>query len=213
MSSKSLSLSAIGKMLGLAALAGLVAIAAPHAAHAQNLQQGPNVMRGADNDQPVGSYSQEEIIAAGHNFFGGLSQDLAGVIEQAFRDQGRPNGYILGEEGGGAFIAGVRYGEGVLHTRNDGNHRVFWQGPSIGLDYGASGSRTMILVYNLPNAQAIYRTFGAIEGSAYIVGGAGLTYLRSDPIIAAPVRTGVGLRLGISAGYIRFTQRPTWNPF
>lgn len=187
--------------------AALLALGMTASANAQN------TIRDPQTQQPVGTYSQEEIYAEGHRFFGGLSQDLAKTLEKAFADRGQPNGYILGEEGGGAFIAGVRYGEGVLYTKNDGQRRVFWQGPSIGLDYGASGSRVMILVYNLSSADDIYRTYGAIEGSAFVVGGAGITYLQSSPVIAAPVRTGVGLRLGLSAGYLRMTPKPTWNPF
>lgn len=176
-------------------------------AHAQNQMIDPQTR------QPVGSYSQEEINTQAHNFFGGLTQDLANLLERAFKEKGRPNGYILGEEASAAFLAGLRYGEGTLYTKNDGTRKVFWQGPSIGLDYGGSGSKVMVLVYNLTQADDVFRTYGAIEGQAFIVGGAGITYLQSDPIIAAPVRTGVGLRLGFNAGYLKMTRKPTWNPF
>lgn len=194
------SILAIVVSLGFTTLAGM--------AQAQQ-----NTMLDPVTNQPVGTYSQDEIFASAHGFFGELNQDLAKTLERAISEKGRPNGYILGEEAGGAFLAGLRYGEGVLSTKNDGTRKVFWQGPSIGLDYGGSGSKVMILVYNLPNADAIYRTYGSIEGSAFIIGGAGITYLISEPIIAAPVRTGVGLRLGLSAGYLKMTPKPTWNPF
>ncbi len=152
-------------------------------------------------------------MGAGHKFFGSVSQGLASVVENAFKRQGRPNGYILGEEAGGAFVAGLRYGEGVLYTRDAGTHRVYWQGPSLGWDIGGAGSKTMVLVYNLRGPDEIYERFGGIDGSAYFVGGVGMTVLTRDHITLAPIRTGVGLRLGANVGYLKFTSKPTWNPF
>ncbi len=162
------------------------------------------------NDQ---EYSENEISEAGHRFFGKITKGLAKAIARAFKKSGRPNGYILGEEGGGAFIAGLRYGEGKLHTKSLGKHAIYWQGPSVGYDFGASGSKTMILVYNLKNIDFIYQNFGGVTGSAYIVGGVGLTLMKRDDVTLAPIRSGVGLRLGANIGYLKFTRRPTWNPF
>lgn len=159
------------------------------------------------------TYSPDEILDAGHRFFGRVSSGLAEVIEYAFAKSGRPNGYILGEEAGGAFVAGLRYGEGTLYTRDAGRHKVFWQGPSIGYDFGAEGSKTMILVYDLRNPQDIYGTFGGVDGSAYFIGGIGITYQKRDHVTLAPIRAGVGLRLGANVGYLKYTRRPTWNPF
>jgi len=159
------------------------------------------------------TYSSNEIVGAGHNFFGAVTQGLAGVVEYAFQQQGRPNGYILGQDAGGALIAGVRYGEGVLYTKDAGNHRVYWQGPSIGWDVGGDGSKVMVLVYNLRDPSDIYRRFGGIDGSAYMVGGAGLTFQKNGDLVTAPIRTGVGLRLGANVGYLKYTRAPTWNPF
>jgi hypothetical protein len=158
-------------------------------------------------------YSSNEISRAGHEFFGSVSVGLAKVIEHAFKKQGRPNGYILGEEAGGAFVAGLRYGEGILHTKSAGRHKVYWQGPSVGYDLGASGAKTMILVYNLYSPRDVYSRFGGISGSAYFVGGVGMTLLKRDHVIMAPIVAGVGLRLGANVGYLKFTRRPTWNPF
>lgn len=158
-------------------------------------------------------YEMGEITAAGHRFFGNLSSDLASVIEYAFRRSGRPNGYILGEEGGGAFVAGLRYGEGRLYTKDAGERRVYWQGPSIGYDFGAEGSRTMILVYNLRSPDDIFANFGGLSGSAYLVGGVGITYLTDGKVTTAPIRSGLGLRLGANVGYLKYTPSPTWNPF
>lgn len=166
-------------------------------------------------EQEPGSeaFSSEEILRQGHEFFGGATQELASAVEYLFAKQGRPNGYILGEEASGAFIGGLRYGEGTLYTRNAGDHKIFWQGPSIGWDFGAEGAKTMILVYNLKSVDDMYSHFGGIDGSAYLIGGAGVTILASEHVIAAPIRTGVGARLGINVGYLKFTRRPTWNPF
>jgi hypothetical protein len=159
------------------------------------------------------TYSSNEIVAAGHRFFGGVSKGLATVVEHAFAKQGRPNGYILGDEAGGAFVAGLRYGEGTLYTKNAGVHRVYWQGPSLGYDFGAEGSKTMILVYNLEDVDQIYNRFAGVDGSAYFVGGVGITFQAYDDVVLAPIRSGVGLRLGANVGYLKYTRTPTWNPF
>jgi len=160
-----------------------------------------------------GSYSSREILDAGRSFFGTVSKGLASVVEYAFQQQGRPNGYILGEDAGGAFVAGLRYGEGMLYTKDAGTHRVYWQGPSIGWDAGAAGSKVMVLIYNLRDPEEIYQRFAGVDGSAYLVGGVGLTFQKSGPVIVAPIRSGVGLRLGANIGYLKYTPRPTWNPF
>lgn len=158
-------------------------------------------------------FSADELVDAGHHFFGGVSRGLAMVMQKAFSQWGEPNGYVLGEEGSGAFVGGLRYGDGTLYTKNAGDLRVFWEGPSIGFDAGADGARTMMLVYNLPSTQAIFDRFGGVNGSAYFIGGFGMTALTADNIVLVPIRSGVGFRLGANLGYLKFTQRPTWNPF
>jgi hypothetical protein len=159
------------------------------------------------------TYSMDEIVDAGHGFFGGISKGLASVVEYTFQQQGRPNGYILGEEAGGALIAGLRYGEGRLYTKGFGVHRIYWQGPSFGYDFGAEGSKTLILVYNLADVNQIYNRFAGVDGSAYLVGGAGVTFQTYDDVVLAPIRSGVGVRLGANVGYLKYTRTPTWNPF
>jgi hypothetical protein len=159
------------------------------------------------------TYAPDELVGAGHKFFGNVSRGLASVIERAVSQWGLPNGYVLGEEGSGAFVAGLRYGEGTLYTKNAGDLRVFWQGPSVGFDWGGDGARTMTLVYNLPSTQAIYQRFVGIDGSAYIVGGFGMTALTNNSIVLVPIRSGIGLRLGANIGYLKYTPRATWNPF
>lgn len=167
----------------------------------------------AQEGPPPGQYPPGELISTGHRFFGTVSRGLASVIERAVSQWGLPNGYVLGQEAGGAFVAGLRYGEGTLYTRNAGDLRVFWQGPSIGFDWGGEGARTMILVYHLPSTEAIYQRFAGIDGSAYFVGGFGMTALGAGSIVLVPIRSGVGLRLGANIGYLHFTRAPTWNPF
>lgn len=186
-----------------AALPFLVLIVAALTLPAQSFAQNGN------NAQ----YSIQEIIDAGHGFFGSASGGLAKVIEKAFEQHGLPNGYILGQEGSGSFIAGLTYGEGTLNTKNAGQHQVFWQGPSLGLDWGGQGSRAMMLVYNLPSIDGMYARFGGVSGSAYVVAGVGMTVLTNQQVILVPIRTGVGARLGVNVGYLKLTQRPTWNPF
>jgi hypothetical protein len=162
---------------------------------------------------PPPQFSLDEIVDSGHHFFGAVSRGLAEVVQEAGRRWGLPNGYILGQEASAAFVGGLRYGEGKLYTRNAGDQKIFWQGPSVGFDAGADGDRTMMLVYSLPAVNAIFRRFGGIDGSAYFVGGFGFTALGADNVIVVPIRSGVGARLGVNVSYLKFTPRATWNPF
>lgn len=167
---------------------------------------------------PEGSYSTEEILSTGHQFFGKISGGLATMVEQVVARYGLPNGYIIGQEGSGAIIGGLRYGEGVLYTKLDHQKPVYWQGPSLGFDFGGDGNRTMMLVYDLPSSLAIYRRYGGVNGSAYLVGGFSMTVLANTEIpertvYIVPIRSGVGARLGLNVGYLKFTQQPTLNPF
>ncbi|MCP4780627.1 MAG: DUF1134 domain-containing protein [Hyphomicrobium sp.] len=150
-----------------------------------------------------------------HGFFGTISTNLASFIEYVFSKSGRPSAYVLGKEGGGAFLAGVRYGSGTLFMRSGGKEKIYWHGPSLGTDFGAAASRTMFLIYGLnePADPYLYRQFTGADGSAYFVSGVGITFLKGGKVIMAPIRSGVGLRFGANLGYIRFTPRPTWNPF
>jgi hypothetical protein len=190
--------------LRLAALALAAFTLAASPASAQ--QPGPR-------NQAPDTYRSEELMTAGHRFFGNVSRGLASVIEKAVSQWGLPNGYILGEEGSGAIVAGLRYGEGTLYTKNAGDLRVYWQGPSVGFDWGGDGARTMTLVYNLPATNAIYQRFAGIDGSAYIIGGFGMTALTANNIVLVPIRSGLGLRLGANIGYLKYTPSATWNPF
>lgn len=159
------------------------------------------------------SYSFDELLDAGGAFFGSVSQGLASVLENAVSEYGQPNGYILGQEASGAIGIGARYGEGTLYTRNVGQHTTFWQGPTIGFDLGGDGSNVMMLVYNLPNVDAIYDRYPGIQGTAYMVGGVGMTVMKNENIVIVPIRAGVGARLGVNIGYLNFTRQPTWNVF
>ncbi|MBS9721126.1 DUF1134 domain-containing protein [Tianweitania sp. BSSL-BM11] len=167
----------------------------------------------APRAQAQETYTAEEIVDSGHKFFGEASGGLATIIERIFSSYGLPNGYVLGEEGSGALIGGVTYGEGTLFTKNAGDHNVFWQGPSVGWDFGGQGSRTMVLVYNLDDVNSLYRRYGGVAGSAYVLAGLGFNVLKNGSILLVPVRTGVGARLGVNIGYLKLTSQPTWNPF
>ncbi|MGB7286834.1 MAG: EipA family protein [Salaquimonas sp.] len=165
------------------------------------------------NAQASNHYTAQEIVDAGHNFFGKTSGALAAAFEKTFARYGLPNGYILGEEAGGAFIGGLRYGEGQIFTKNAGDHKVFWQGPSIGWDYGLDGNRTMMLVYNLADIPSLYKRYYGVSGSAYLIGGVGVTALTNQGVHLIPIKTGVGVRLGANIGYLKLTDRPRVNPF
>ncbi|MDX6807434.1 DUF1134 domain-containing protein [Terrihabitans rhizophilus] len=161
----------------------------------------------------AGTYSADEIVQRGHKFFGTVSREMATLVQRAGGQWGEPNGYILGQEGSGAIGAGVRYGEGKLYMKLGGERRVYWQGPSLGFDFGGEGARTMILVYNLPGPEALFRRFAGINGSAYLVGGLGMTALGAGDVVLVPIQSGVGARLGVNVGYLKFTRNQTWNPF
>jgi hypothetical protein len=177
------------------------------------MQPGPSVAMLEPLPPEQDGYNIDEIREISRGFFGTISTELGSVIEYAFSSAGRPDGYVLGTEGGGAFLAGLRYGSGTLYLRSGGSGQVYWHGPSAGLDIGASGSRTMFLIYRLREPQQLLRTFTGVDGSAYFIGGVGITFLKGGPVLMAPIRTGLGFRIGANIGYIRFTSRPTWNPF
>ncbi|MDC9701311.1 MAG: EipA family protein [Alphaproteobacteria bacterium] len=162
---------------------------------------------------PENTYTIEEIIAVGDRFLGDLSQGLAQVVQKLFSRFGSPNGYVVGNEGGFAFIGGLRYGQGELYTRNVGNYDIFWQGPSIGWDFGAAALKTMFLVYNLQNVDQMYRYYAGAEGNATLIGGISVQVLSNDNVIIVPIRVGVGARVGLNVGYVKFTPTQTWNPF
>ena len=195
------------KILVAAAFAALIG-AMPPQASAQTVQRAY-----ASNPGNPNSFNSNELVESGHQFFGSASRGLALALQEAVRRWGEPNGYILGQEASGAFFGGLRYGEGKLFTRNAGERKVFWQGPSLGFDVGGDGARTMMLVYNMPFTDALYKRFGGIDGSAYFIGGFGVTALAADEMIVVPIRAGVGARLGVNIGYLKFTPEPTWNPF
>ena len=199
-----------GSLLAGLGVAPCVAQTAPAEPPTGTVPAGPPQQQPPRDDS---RFQPNEIIDAGHRFFGGVSRGLAMVVEKAVSQWGLPNGYVLGEEAGGAFVGGLRYGDGTLYTKNAGDVRVFWQGPTLGFDAGADGARTMMLVYNLPRTTAIFDRFGGLDGSAYFIGGFGMTALTANNIVLVPIRSGVGLRLGANLGYLKFTQRPTWNPF
>jgi hypothetical protein len=163
--------------------------------------------------QANAQYTGDQLVTAGTGFFTQLSGNLAAVIEEAISRFGLPNGYILGQTAGGAFIGGVRIGEGTLYTQNAGTLPVHWIGPSIGFDVGGDASQTMMLVYNLPSVEAVYQRFFGVSGSAFLVGGIGMTVLTNNNITVVPIVSGLGARLGFNIGYLKFTATRTINPF
>ncbi len=191
-----------GLFLRAAALAGMLA-AIPAAA--------------AEGDTPRDSdkntYDQDSILKDAADFFGESTEGLAKVIEKAFREQGRPNGYIKGKEASGAITVGLRYGDGTLVMKSGASRKVFWEGPSIGFDLGGNASKVFVLVYHLPNTESLFKRFPSVDGSFYYVGGVGINYQQRDQVILAPIRLGVGLRAGASIGYMHYSRKKTLNPF
>lgn len=197
------------RSLGLA-LALLLGACASDVADQTGPRPNTNVTRPSG---PNETFTEEEVVNAGAKFFGTTSESVAAALEKVFKEQGRPVGYIEGEEGSGAFIVGLRYGNGTLVMRNGARRKVYWQGPSIGFDAGGNASKVFTLVYNLNDPEAIYQRFPGVDGSAYVVAGLGVNYQQADNIILAPVRTGVGLRLGANVGYLAYSREQRVNPF
>ncbi len=158
-------------------------------------------------------YDRYETTREAVDFLGGSAEGIARLVDRAFADYGRPNAIIKGEEGGGAIVVGLRYGKGEFMAKSGEKQTVYWQGPSLGWDFGGDAGRVFMLVYNLPRPDLIYQRFAGVNGSAFVVGGAGMQYLRSQSIVVAPIRVGVGLRLGAGVGYTQFTQDKSYNPF
>ena len=159
------------------------------------------------------TWQDDDLIGAAQGFFGENAEGIARLIERVLADQGKPNGYIVGREAGGAFIVGARYGSGTLYHKVEGQMPVYWTGPSIGFDVGANGGKTFVLVYNLFDTEQLYERFPAGEGQAYLVGGVTASYLRKGDTVLIPIRMGAGLRLGVNAGYMKFSKKHRWLPF
>lgn len=159
------------------------------------------------------TYKKDDLMGAAEGVFGKGAEGLARMIETWLDKQGEPNGYIVGREGGGAFIAGLRYGSGTLYHKVEGQRPVYWTGPSVGLDFGANAGNTFILVYNLYDTEDLYKRFAAVEGQAYVVGGLHASYLRHGDVVLIPIRMGVGVRLGVNAGYMKIRKNQKWIPF
>jgi len=167
----------------------------------------------ANAADPASTYKEDDLIGAAEGVFGKGAEGVAKMIQGLLKEQGQPNGYIVGREAGGAFVVGLRYGSGTLYHKVEGQRPVYWTGPSIGFDAGANAGNTFVLVYNLYDSQELYKRFPAAEGQAYLVGGLTASYLRQGDVVLIPIRMGVGLRLGINAGYMKFSKKQKWLPF
>ncbi len=159
------------------------------------------------------TYKKDDILGAAEGVFGKGAKGLAKMIENILSKQGEPNGYIIGHEGGGALVVGLRYGSGMLHHKIEGDRKAYWTGPSVGFDAGANAGSTFVLVYNLYDTEDLYKRFPAGEGAAYLVGGFNAAYMRRGDVVLIPIRVGAGLRLGANVGYMKFSKKQKWLPF
>jgi hypothetical protein len=173
----------------------------------------PTAAQDGTVEDAANKFSQNEVVQAASGFFGTTTEAVAKAVQRVFADQGLPDAYIKGDEGSGAVVVGLRYGEGWLIRKNAAPEKVYWQGPSVGFDFGGNASKSFILIYNLGQSDRLFQKFPGIEGSYYFIAGIGVNYLRANNITLAPMRTGVGFRAGVSAGYLTFTRQATINPF
>ena len=187
----------------------------PEANWEQPAPDSPSATVAASNaaEDPSTTYREDDLIGAAEGVFGKGAEGVAKMIQRLLAEQGEPNGYIVGREAGGAFIVGARYGSGTLFHKVEGQRPVYWTGPSIGFDAGANAGSTFVLVYNLYDSEELYERYPAGEGQAYVVGGMTASYLRKGDVVLIPIRVGAGLRLGINAGYMRFSKKQRWLPF
>ncbi|MBX3479682.1 MAG: DUF1134 domain-containing protein [Caulobacter sp.] len=168
---------------------------------------------GVSDQRGIETYTIGEITSQTSDFLGVAAETVGQVVERVFRDQGEPTAYIAGEEGSGAVVAGLRYGRGLMYMKDRPTMEVFWQGPSVGFDWGGNASRVFTLCYNLFYPDMIFRRYPGVDGSAYLVGGLGVNYQRADGITLAPIRTGLGLRLGANLGYLSYSRERNLFPF
>ncbi|HUQ13016.1 MAG TPA: DUF1134 domain-containing protein [Novosphingobium sp.] len=173
----------------------------------------PSEQASAAAAAPGETYKQDDLIGAAEGVFGKGAEGVARMIQDLLKKQGEPNGYIVGREAGGAFVVGLRYGSGTLFHKVEGQRAVYWTGPSIGFDAGANAGNTFVLVYNLYDSEDLYKRFPAGEGQAYVIGGLTASYMRQGDTVLIPIRMGVGLRLGVNAGYMKFSKKQKWLPF
>jgi hypothetical protein len=159
------------------------------------------------------TYKKDDLIGAAEGVFGKGAEGVARMIEDLLKKQGEPNAYIVGREAGGAFIVGARYGSGTLYHKVEGQRPVYWTGPSIGFDAGANAGNTFVLVYNLYDSEELFERYPAGEGAAYVIGGLNASYMRKGDVVLIPIRVGAGLRLGVNAGYMKFSKKQRWMPF
>ena len=159
------------------------------------------------------TYAEEDVLGAAEDVFGKGAEGLAEIVRKTFKDRGQPNAYIVGREAGGAFIVGVRYGSGMLYHKVEGERKIHWTGPSVGFDIGGDGSKVFALVYNLNDTEDLYRRYPAAGGKAYLIGGFTANYLQRDNIVIVPIKLGVGWRLGLNGGYLKFSKKGKVLPF
>ncbi len=200
------------KQVMAVALVGLLA-AGP--ALAQEAQTAPVPAPAAAAPPPPATqtYAEEDVLGAAEDVFGKGAEGLAEIVRKTFKDRGQPNAYIVGREAGGAFIVGVRYGSGMLYHKVEGERKIHWTGPSVGFDIGGDGSKVFALVYNLNDTEDLYRRYPAAEGKAYLIGGFTANYLQRDNIVIVPIKLGVGWRLGLNGGYLKFSKKGKVLPF
>ncbi len=195
-------------------VAGLATLGTGRLAFAQDAEAPPPSHGTPDYpaDQPE-PYERDEIIGPISDFLGVTAEAAGGVVERLFADNGRPTAYLAGEEASGAFVIGARYGRGLLYMKGREPMEVYWQGPSVGWDVGGNASRVFTLCYNLQVPEIIFQRFPGVEGTAYLVGGMGVNYQKAAGVTLAPIRAGVGLRLGANVGYLSYSRKRRILPF
>ena len=192
-------------MMRQAGLIGLLvfACAMTQAARAQEAQAQP----------AIEDFSESNLVMASAKYLGATAESMAEIMDSAFSRYGMPNAVIRGEEVSVAAVIGARYGRGTLIFKDGREFPIFWRGPSAGVDMGATGLKSFALVYNIDEPEQLYQRIPSVDGSLVALGGVAFNYMQRGDIIVAPMRVGVGYQIGVSLGYLKFSDTPGWSPF
>ncbi|MGB0342372.1 MAG: EipA family protein [Parvibaculales bacterium] len=161
----------------------------------------------------IEDFSESELVIASAKYLGTTAESMAEIVDNIFSRYGQPSAIIRGEEVSVAIMLGFRYGRGVLQFANGEEVPIYWRGPSIGVDTGGNAAKSFTLVYGANSAEDLHKRFGGIDGSAFYLGGVAVNYLQRGGVVVTPMRAGVGLRLGVSLGYLKFAPEGGWMPF
>jgi hypothetical protein len=169
----------------------------------------------AQEDIPprVEDFSESALVVSAAKYLGATAESMAEIMNNVFSRYGEPTAVVRGEEVSAAVMFGLRYGRGTIKFLDGSEEALFWRGPSAGIDTGGNASKMFALVYGVHQGEDLHMRIGGADGSAFYIGGVSASYLQRNEIVVVPMRAGVGLRAGVSVGYLKFAPSSGWFPF